>query len=170
VTYGRPRPLTSEDTIERFACRSDEQTALLRERSKQSAASGTTRIVVVTPTHDREVVAYYAWTMASITVEDAPERFRKGAGRYPQPVALLARLGVSVRHEGRDLGRGLLSDVISRAASLSEEIGCRGLLVHAESDEAKAWYEHVLPDFDRSPTDQRHLLLLMKDIRKTLRG
>jgi hypothetical protein len=82
----------------------------------------------------------------------------------------LARLGVSVEHEGRDLGRGLLSDVISRAASLSEEIGCRGLLVHAESDEAKAWYEHVLPDFDRSPTDQRHVLLFMKDIRKTLRG
>ena len=26
---------------------------------------------------------------------------RRGAGRYPQPVALLARLGVDERHEAR---------------------------------------------------------------------
>ncbi len=39
---------------------------------------------------------------------------RKGAGRYPQPVALLARLGVDVDHEGSALGAGMLRDVISR--------------------------------------------------------
>jgi hypothetical protein len=100
---------------------------------------------------------------------DSPARLRKGAGRYPQPVALLARLGVSIDHERRGLGAALLQDVIGRTAALGEEIGCRGLLVHAETDEARASYFHLSPEFESSPTDDLHLVLLMKD-RETLRA
>ena len=68
------------------------------------------------------VVAYYAWCMAQLLTESAPQRLRKGSGRYPQPVALLARLGVDVLHEGRGLGAGLLRDVFARLAGLSDEL------------------------------------------------
>ena len=71
-----------------------------------------------------------------------------------QHIALLARLGVDERHEGQGLGAALLLDVITRVASLSDAIGCRGLLVHAESDQARRFVEH--------------LLLLRKGIRRTL--
>lgn len=98
-----------------------------------------------------------------------PVRLAKGAGRYPQPVALLARLGVDREHEGRGLGAGLLQDVFSRLVELSSGIGCRGLLVHAEHPEARSFYEHLIPEFEPSPTDELHLVLLMKDVRKTLR-
>ena len=47
-------------------------------------------------------------------------------------------------------------------------IGCRGLLVHAENHEARAFYLHLVPEFEQSPTDELHLVLLMKDIRRTL--
>ena len=57
--------------------------------------------------------------------------------------------------------------MITRVASLSDANGCRGLLVHAESEEARRFYEHLIPEFERSPTDPLHLLLL-KDIRRTL--
>jgi GNAT superfamily N-acetyltransferase len=83
-------------------------------------------------------------------------------------MALLARLGVDERHEGQGLGAALLLDVISRVASLSEAIGCRCLLVHAESEQARGFYEHLVAEFERSPTDPLHLLLLLKDIRRTL--
>ncbi len=115
-----------------------------------------------------EVVAYYAWSMASIDVADAPARLRKGAGRYPQPVALLARLGVSVDHEGQGLGAGLVNDVVARVVEVGIEIGCRGLLVHAETSEARDFYMHLIPEFEPSPTDELHLVLLMKDIVRTL--
>jgi GNAT superfamily N-acetyltransferase len=101
-------------------------------------------------------------------ITDLPERLRRGAGRYPQPVALLARLGVDERHEGQGLGAALLLDVISRIASLSDAIGCRGLLVHAESEQARGFYAHLIPEFEPSPTDPLHLLLRLKDIRRTL--
>jgi hypothetical protein len=45
---------------------------------------------------------------------------------------------------------------------------CRGLLVHTESAQARGFYEHLLPEFERSPTDPLHLLLLLKEIRRTL--
>ena len=45
---------------------------------------------------------------------------------------------------------------------------CRGLLVHTKSEQARGFYEHLLHEFERSPTDPLHLLLLLKDIRRTL--
>ena len=125
---------------------------------------------MVTPADLSQVVAYYAWCMASISIADAPARLSKGAGRYPQPVALLARLGVSVHHEGRGLGAGLLMDIMRRTAEAGRLIGCRGLLVHSESEDARSFYQHLVPEFEQSPTDPLHLVLLMKDVLGHLDG
>lgn len=169
MSYRAPEPLASRHRLEHFACDSAEQTDWLRRHARQSIATGTTKVFVVTRTDGDDVVAYYGWCMAQLAAPDAPERLRQGAGRYPQPVALLARLGVDREHAGRGLGAGLLRDVLLRLAALSTEIGCRGLLVHAESDEARAFYRHLIPEFEASPTDPLHLVLLMKDILRSLR-
>lgn len=166
--YCPPELLADHHQLAGFHCRSEEQTTWLLEVAKQAHASGTTRVFVVTEIDQPAVVAYYAWCMASVGITDLPDRPRRGAGRYPQPVALLARLGVHERHEGQGLGAALLLDVISRIANLSGAIGCRGLLVHAESEQARGFYEHLIPEFERSPTDPLHLVLLLKDIRRTL--
>ncbi len=63
---------------------------------------------------------------------------------------------------------GLLQDVVARTHALGSQIRCRGLLVHAETNEARAFYEHHVPEFEVLPTDSLHLFLLMKDIRRTL--
>ena len=168
--YRAPRLLEDNDDIDRFRCRSEEQTLWLRHHARQENAAGASRVRVVTQPGSGEVVAYYAWCMASIRIGDAPERLRRGAGRYPQPVALLTRLGVSLDHEDRGLGAGMLRDVVIRTAELGIDIGCRGLLVHAESDEARRFYLHLIPELEPSPTDELHLILLMKDILRTLRG
>ncbi len=131
--------------LDGFECRSVEQSEWLRHHARQANASGIARVHVVTEEATSTVVAYYAWAMSTITIPEAPARMRRGAGRYPQPVALLARLGVSINHEGRGLGAGLLRDVITRTADLGAE-------------------------FEQSPTDPLQLVLFMKDIHKTLRG
>jgi hypothetical protein len=167
--YRAPELLADHHQTGDFECRSSEQTQWVRRYARQSASTGTTRVFVVTGGESPAVVAYYAWCMAQITAVAAPVRLRRGAGRYPQPVALLARLGVDVRHEGRGLGAGLLQDVFARLVELSDAIGCRGILIHAESAEARDFYLHLLPELEESPTDPLHLVLLMKDIRRTLR-
>ena len=168
--YRSPRLLTATDGVEEFSCTSTEQTQWLRRYAKQSASSSTTRVFVVTREDDSTVVAYYAWCMAQLDVAAAPERLKKGAGRYPQPVALLARLGVDARHEGKGLGAALLADAVTRLLTLSDDIGCRGLLIHAESAVARDFYLHLVPELEQSPTDELHLVLLLKDARRTLLG
>jgi hypothetical protein len=64
----------------------------------------------------------------------------------------------------------LIQDVLRRVAAISDEIGCRGLLVHAESDQARGFYRHLIPEFEQSPTDDLHLVLLLKDIKRTLQA
>lgn len=48
-------------------------------------------------------------------------------------------------------------------------IGCRCLLVHAETAQARDFYLHLIPEFEPSPADDLRLVLLMKDSLKTLR-
>ena len=88
---------------------------------------------VVTEPDDLRVVAYYAWCMAHVTTKVVTPRARKGDGRYLQPVALLARLGVDARDERQALRAGLLQEVFARFLELSDRIGCRGPLVHLET-------------------------------------
>lgn len=153
--YLSPRLLASADRLDGFECRSEEQTIWLNKHARQAhARGGTSRVFVVTEAGGSDVVAYYAWCMASITPAQA--------------LPLLARLGVDLHYEGRGLGAALLADVISRTAQIGSEVGCRGLLVHAESTAARAFYLHLIQEFEPTPTDPLHLVLLMKDILRTL--
>ena len=106
--------------------------------------------------------------MTAEMIENLPERFTIGTGRYPQPYALLARLAVDVNHEGRGLGSSLVRDVLRRTLAVSSEIGCRGLLIDAETEDATRFYQHLFPGFVESPTRQRRLCILTKQIRSAL--
>jgi hypothetical protein len=47
-------------------------------------------------------------------------------------------------------------------AQAADSIGARALLVHTQEDQAKGFYEHF--NFEPSPSDPYHLLLIMKDL------
>lgn len=168
MTYWAPRLLSTAGDVEGFRCRSAEQTQWIQRHAKQSAAASTTKVLVVTETDSDVVVARYAWAMAQIELSAAPARLTKGAGRYPQPVTLLARLGVDERHERHGRGAGLLVDAITRLILVGREIGCRDVLIHAENDTAQDFCTHLVPELEASPTDPRHLILLLRDVAHTL--
>lgn len=72
--YRPPRLLGADTVVDEFECRSDEQTDWLRHHARQAHAAGTAKVLVVTPDDGDLVVAYYAWSMARILIEDAPAR------------------------------------------------------------------------------------------------
>ncbi len=164
--YPAPRLLSGSDDLSVFDCRSAEQTEWLQRRARQAHSAGTARVYVVTEPDSSVVVGYYAWCMASLGIEAAPDRLRRGAGRYPQPVALLARLGVDAGHENRQIGRWMLKHAVENAISVGERIGCRGLLIHAESERTRDFYTRLSPDFEPLKSDQMQIVLMMKDLRK----
>jgi GNAT superfamily N-acetyltransferase len=108
-------------------------------------------------------VGYHSLAAGSVNKQDATERAAKGLPNYPIGVVLLARLAVDRREHGRGLGRALLKDALLRAVSAAEIVGVRAVLVHALNDEARRFYARF--DFEPSPFDPLHLMLLMKDIR-----
>lgn len=166
-SYVVPSLLRNDHVLGGFRSRSAEQTRWLVGQAAGSHGGGFTRTFVVAESGASHVVAYYAWTMAGLGFEAAPVRAAAGGGRHPVPVALLARLAVDERHEGRGLGGALLRDVVARTLDVGNRIGCRGLLVHCETEEAREFYLRHLPSFEPSPSDPMHLVLLMKDLRRT---
>ena len=114
------------------------------------------------------VVGYYSLTAGSVQREASPARVAKGLAAHPIGVILLARLAIDRREQGTGLGKALLVDALSRAADAADSIGARAILVHAIDEEAIAFYKKF--DFEPSPLEPKQLMLLMKDLRATLKS
>jgi GNAT superfamily N-acetyltransferase len=115
---------------------------------------------------NRSVVGYYSISAGSVSAEEAPARISKGLARQPIPVILLSRLAVDKDEKGTGLGKALLKDALARIAQAADLVGARAVLVHAIDEPAKKFYLHF--DFERSPLHELQLMLLMKDLRKSL--
>ena len=114
------------------------------------------------------VVAYYSLTAGSVRKEESPARVAKGLASHPIGVILLARLAVDRTEQGKGLGKALLIDALTRCLEAAETIGARAILVHAIDEEAAAFYTRF--GFDPSPLEPNQLLLLMKDLRASLKS
>jgi len=108
------------------------------------------------------IIGYYTFVVGQVERADAPARVVKGMARFPIPLMVLARLAVHREWQGRGLGAGLLRDALGRTLQVAEIAGVRALAVHAKNDAAASFYRHF--GFAGSPTDPRHLFLLVKDI------
>ena len=150
--------------VEPFACGKEPLDRFLKRfaLTNQNADSARTYVACRGST----VLAYYSLAAGAVEHADAPRRVGKGLARHPVPVTLLARLAVDRTEQGRGLGKALVKDALLRTAAAADIAGIRALLVHAKDDEARAWYEAL--EFEPSPTDPRHLFLLMKDLRAIL--
>jgi predicted N-acetyltransferase YhbS len=84
----------------------------------------------------------------------------------PIPVALLGRLAVAQSHKGRGLGRALFRDGAKRIINAADTLGIRGLVVHAISEDAKAFY--LALGFEPSPLEPLTLLVTLGDLRSAL--
>ncbi len=115
----------------------------------------------------RKVAAYYSLAAGAAVPVDASERVTRGRGAQPIPVIVLARLAVDAAHQHARLGEAILLDALVRCASAADVIGARAVFVHAATATARGFYLRY--GFEASPGSPLHLMLLMKDVRATLR-
>lgn len=167
MAYRRPEPLGKLHRLDDFQCGEAALDEWLKRHARAAHASDSARVYVTTREDGEIVVGYYALAAAQVAPEDATARALKGQPRArPVPAILLARLAVDQKHQGAGLGRSLLQDILLRSVEAADAIGARILLVHAKHEAARAWYMQY--DFEESPTDPLHLLMLMKDVRAFL--
>ena len=124
---------------------------------------------VVTEVGGTTVVAYYGWCMGWLDIQGraVTHAERHGSARsrsryWPAWESTpLTKVGVWAPH---CCGTWSLGSYDSHRRSGAEE-AARARRVGGGSS-----LLHVLPDLDPSPTDELHLVLLMKDLRRTLDG
>ncbi len=166
--FGDPEPLGGHHVLAGFDSGEASLDVWLLDHARSAAGAGSARTYVVTDAEQERVVGYHALTVGSIERERATERVAQGMPRHPIPVVLLARLAVDRSVQGRGVGAFLLRDAMARTIAGASRFGIRALLVHALHDEARAFY--VRHGLQPSPTDDLHLMVLVKDIRAALQS
>ena len=158
-----PEPLTASHLIADFDSGVPSLDEWLRRRAVQNQTSGASRTFVTCK--EGKVVGYYALASSAVTPAAAPGRFRRNMPD-PIPVVVLARLAVDRTEQGRGLGHALFQDAAKRVIHAAEAIGIRGLLVHALSEDAKAFY--VTLGLEVSPLDPMTLMVTITDLQSAL--
>jgi GNAT superfamily N-acetyltransferase len=163
VSLRAPQPIEAGQRLAEFNCGVAALDDWLRRRALANQASGASRTFVIC--EGQVVAGYSALASGAVDVAAATGRFRRNMPD-PIPVAILARLAIDRRYQGRGLGRLLFRDAALRVLNAADAIGIRGILVHAISDEAAAFYRAV--GFDPSPLDPMTLMVTLADVRKAL--
>jgi len=158
-----PEPLASHHDLEPFASGVDSLDQWLRRRALKNQATGASRTFVAC--EGQRAMAYYALAASAVTVETASGRFRRNMPD-PIPVVVLGRLAVDRSRHGEGLGRALVQDAAGRVIQAADAIGVRGMIVHALSAEARAFYERT--GFEPSPLDPMVLMVTLADLRACL--
>jgi predicted N-acetyltransferase YhbS len=159
-----PEPLGPQHQLDAFDCGKPVLNDWLVRHARQAQGSGSAKTFVVAD-GDR-VAGYFSLTVGQIDTLDAPERVRKGMGRHPIPVVVLARLAVSKTDQGQGIGIGMLQDAIRRTSLIAEQAGIRAMLTHPIDEQAARFYSRF--GFVESPAQAQQLVLLLKDARRWL--
>jgi GNAT superfamily N-acetyltransferase len=165
VSLSAPAPLADHHQLGAFNSGVPTLDEWLRRRARANQVSGASRSFVVCA--DDIVVGYYALASGAVSAAAAPSRFRRNMPEpIPIPVAVLGRLAVDQTCHGQGIGRALFRDSALRVMQASEAIGIRGVLVHAISDKAKAFY--LALGLSESPLEPMTLMVTLADLRATL--
>ena len=163
MTLSAPEPLTDQHDLTGFQSGVASLDAWLLRRASSNQARGATRTFVVTERN--QIVAYYALASGTINATAAPDRFRRNMPD-PIPIALLARIAIDARLQRQGIGRGLIRDCAHRVAHAADILGIRGIVTHAISGAARAFYLAV--GFEVSPIEPMTLMIILADIRSLL--
>jgi predicted GNAT family N-acyltransferase len=86
------------------------------------------------------VLGFYTLSMALADSEPIAAVLQAKLPRYPMPVALIGRLAVERRAQGRRLGETLLIDALRRVVDAAGLVGCTGIIVDAKDEAAERFY------------------------------
>lgn len=163
VSLNAPEPLAAHHDTSAFACGVESLDHWLKQRALKNQASGASRTFVVC--EGKRVLAYYALASSAVAAEVATGRLRRNMPD-PIPVVVLGRLAIDRSLQGGGIGPALVRDACLRVLAAADAIGIRGMIVHALSESARAFYEHA--GFEPSPLDPMTLMATIADLREGL--
>lgn len=152
--------------VETFNCGQESLDRWLRAYAGQSQRRDAAR-TFVTADPEGNVAGYYTLVAAQVEYEQASASVTRGLSRhFPIPVALLARLAVSIPNQGAGLGRSLLLDALQRVLRASDELAIRAVTVDAIDERTSSFYRAF--GFEPSDLAPNTLMVPLQVLRQTL--
>ena len=164
IVFTPPCLLEDNHILDHFDCGNSVLNNWLIRYAMQNQKANSARTFVVC--QNNRVAGFYSLAVGSIEHDIAGIRIKKGLARHPIPVMILARLAVDLDYQKKGIESGLLKDALLRTLDASEYAGIRAIFVHAKDEGARKFYSHF--GFESSPIDPLKLMLLIKDIRKSI--
>jgi predicted GNAT family N-acyltransferase len=134
----------------------------LQRQARQDLERKLAAVFVLTP-DSKTISGSYTLSAHSILATDLPEGQAKKLPRFPLPVTLLGRMGVSQDLHGQRLGEFLLMHALERAWIGSQQVASCAVVVDAKAGARDFYLKH---DFIPFPSQPDRLFLPMTTIEK----
>jgi ribosomal protein S18 acetylase RimI-like enzyme len=126
-----------------FRCGSEPLDKYIRRYASQDVRRNVARVFIATPENDPQSLAgFFTLSAGSVTCSSLPAVLARKLPQYPIPVALIGRLAVDAKFQGKGLGSILLADACQKVSQASAVLAVAGIIVDAKDDAAIAFYAH----------------------------
>ncbi len=150
--------------LDTFDCGRDALNAYLSQQAWSDQQSRKARTYVAC--RGAGVIAYLSLAAGAVEAASSSEAIARRRRRQLVPVVLLTRIGVEESEERAALLEAMLLEALRRAAAAADVFGARAVIVNGEDQEARSFYERC--GFEPLPASPLHLVLAVKDIRRSL--
>ena len=115
----------------------------IRRYASQDVRRNVARVFVATPENDpHQLSGFFTLSAGSVSCSSLPASLARKLPRYPVPVALIGRLAVDKKSQGKGLGSILLADACQKVSQASSVLAVAGIIVDAKDDTAISFYKH----------------------------
>lgn len=143
MTIYQIRPLDASINTANFQCGREPLDDYIRRYASQDVRRNVARVFVAvladTPQH---LAGFFTLSAGSVSCSSLPASLARKLPRYPVPVALIGRLAVDVKFQGKGLGSILLADACQKVSQASAVLAVAGIIVDAKDEQAIAFYKH----------------------------
>ncbi|MDQ3265275.1 MAG: GNAT family N-acetyltransferase [Myxococcota bacterium] len=138
-------PIQPADAKAGFACGNHSLDDFFARHAVANDAAGVCRVYVRRREADDDpslpgILGFYTLSMASAEAAPVAQILGKKLPNYAMPVALIGRLAIDQRVQGRGLGEKLLLDALRRVVTVAANVGCTGVVVDAKDEGATRFY------------------------------
>lgn len=163
------RPLDAEADRTGFDCGESDLNGFLRKTARQHREKGISNTFVITEeSSPGTILGYFTLAFIEVSADRLPPAEGKKLPRAaPLPAALLARLAVEKRFQGKGIGSLMVADALKRILTASiESGGVVGLFVDAKDELAVAFYRRF--GFIPLTSTPRRLFLPLETLKRAL--
>ena len=153
-------PLGSHHNRAQFSRNEPALDTYLQHQASQDVRRRVAQVFVAVGDSPERIAGYYSLSAASFDKAELPIELAKRLPRYPVPAAVLGRLAVDHRYQGRRIGESLLLDAARRVLRASAALAVYAIVVDAKNERARSFYERY--GFRSFPNTRRRLFLTLE--------